>query len=167
MTTRDLLLILAFYFVLFVVVAYFTRARARRIVGAFAGGAVFGAVAIPALALGESQGWWRLPATGAPYFFFLLWLGFAVSGAPSYLLLWRIVRRFGSRGLAISVLAVAIIGPPRDYWIVTMFPKWMTFGPGLAPIFADATVYILFVLVGYAVMRLVAGPDKADALARS
>ncbi|MDP9267887.1 MAG: hypothetical protein M3P27_06120 [Acidobacteriota bacterium] len=166
MTLRDLLLILAFYFVFFVVVAYLTRARARRILGAVAGGAVFGLVAMLAVALGEARGWWHVPMAGSWQFQLLFWLSLVVSCAPDYLLLWRVVRRFGKRGLAVCLLVIVIIGPPRDYWIAATFPRWMTFAPGIAPILADAAVYALLVLVGYAVMRLVAGPDQADALAR-
>ena len=166
MTTVQLLLMIGFYFALLIAVAYFTRATARRILGALAGGAVFGVVGLLALALGEAQGWWRLPKTGASHFYWLLWLGFAVSAAPSYLILWRVVRRFGNRGLAVCVLVAALIGPPRDYWIVTMFPAWMTFASGIAPILADAAIYALFVLAGHAVMRVAVGPAQADALAR-
>lgn len=166
MTTVELVLMIGFYLALLVAVAYFTRAGVRRIMGALAGGGVFGALALPGLALGVARGWWRLPTAGASHFYLLLWLGFAISGAPTYLLLWRIVRRFGGRGLAVCVLVVAIIGPPRDYWITAMFPAWMTFAPGIAPVLADATFYVLLVVVGYTVMRIVAGPAQADALAR-
>ena len=73
------------------------------------------------------------------------------------------------------VLASAIIARPRDYAIAGAFPAWMTFSPGIAPVLADAAVYALLVVVGYAVMRLVAGsagyrmvpcPAAADPLAR-
>ena len=166
MTFRDLLLILAFYFVVFLVVAYLTRAKARRILGAVTGAVVFGIVGVLSVALGEARGWWHVPIPDSPGFQFLFWLGLVVSCAPDYLVLWRIVRRFGSRGLWVSFLIVVLIGPPRDYWIAAMFPRWMTFSPGIAPILADAAVYALLVVVGYGVMRLVAGPDQADALAR-
>jgi hypothetical protein len=166
MTTGQLILMIGFYLVAFAAVAYFTRAKARRVLGALAGGAVFGVVALAGLALGEAQGWWRLPAAGSSYFHLLLWLGFTVSCAPTYLILWRVVRRFGGRGLAVFVLAAAVIGPPRDYWIVATFPAWMTFAPGMAPILADATLYALLVVVGHVVMRVVVGPAQADPLAR-
>jgi len=166
MTTGQLILMIGFYLAAFVAVAYFTRANVRRIVGVLAGGAVFGFVALLALALGEARGWWRLPKTGSSHFQSLLWLGFVVSCGPTYLILWRVVRRFGGHGLAVCVLASAIIGPPRDYWITAMFPAWMTFAPGIAPVLADATVYALLVLVGHAVMRLVTGPAQGDLLAR-
>ncbi len=166
MTTDQVLLMIGFYLAAFVAVAYFTRAKVRRIMGALAGGAVFGLVALLALALGEAQGWWRVPQTGSSHFQLLLWLGFAVSCAPTYLILWRVVRRFGGRGLAVCVLASAIIGPPRDYWIAAMFPAWMTFAPGIAPVLADATIYALLVVVGHAVMRMVVGPAQKDSLAQ-
>jgi hypothetical protein len=166
MTTVQILLMIGFYFAALIAVAYFTRAKVRRILGALAGGAVFGVVGLLALALGEAQGWWHLPKAGSSHFQSLLWLGFAVSAAPSYLILWRVVRRFGGRGLAVCVLVVTIIGPPRDYWIVAMFPAWMTFAPGIAPILADAAIYALLVLVGHAVMRIVVGPAQGDSLAR-
>jgi hypothetical protein len=140
-------------------VAYFTRANVRRILAAMAAGAVFGALGLAGVVLGESQGWWRIPQAGVPHFYLLLWLGLAVSCVPTYLVLWRIVRRFGGRGLAVCVVVVTIIGPPRDYWIVAMFPRWMTFAPGIAPVIADATIYALLIIVGHVVMRLIAGPE--------
>lgn len=167
MTTVQLLLMIGFYFALFLLVAYFTRAKVRRILGALAGGAVFGVVGLLALALGEARGWWQLPKAGSLHFQLLLWLGFAVSAAPSYLILWRVVRRFGGRGLAVCVLVATIIGPPRDYWIVAMFPAWMTFAPGIVPVLADAAIYVLFFVVGHAVMRIVVGPAQGDSLART
>ncbi len=166
MTTDQIILMIGFYLAAFVAVAYFTRAKVRRIMGALAGGAVFGLVALPALALGEAQGWWRVPKAGSSHFQLLLWLGFTISCAPTYLILWRVVRRFGGRGLAVCVLASAIIGPPRDYGITAMFPAWMTFAPGIAPVLADATIYALLVVVGHAVMRMVVGPAQGDSLAQ-
>ena len=49
----------------------------------------------------------------------------------------RVARRFGWRGLAVFVAAVAVIGPPRDYLIAARFPDWMVFAPGVTPILAD------------------------------
>jgi hypothetical protein len=47
-----------------------------------------------------------------------------------------------------------------------MFPKWMVFAPGVAPIVADGATYAGVVVVGHAVMRLIAGPAIEDRLAR-
>ena len=167
MTTGQIFLATGFYLVAWVAVAYFTRAKFLRIAGAAAGGAAFGVVALLAVALGEQQGWWRAPKTGSPYFQFLIWLGFAVSCAPVYLITWRVARRFGVRGLALCIALSALIGPPRDYAIAAAFPNWMVFSTGLAPIVADAAVYVLLVAVGHAGMRMVAGPAQGDSLSRN
>jgi hypothetical protein len=137
----------------------------RRIEGALAGGAVFGVIALFAVALGEARSWWRVPKANSSLFQLLLWLGVAVSCVPVYLLTWRVARRFGRRGLAACILAAAIIGPPRDYFFAATFPAWMIFSTGFAPVLAVATIYALLVVVGHAVMRLVAGPAQGDSLA--
>jgi hypothetical protein len=166
MTTGQIILMTGLYLAAFVAVAYFTRAKLRRILGALAAGAVFGLVALSAIALGEAQGWWQVPQAGSSHFQSLLWLSFTISCAPSYLILWRVVRRFGGRGLAVCILVSTIIGPPRDFWIAATFPAWMTFAPGIAPILADAAIYALLVIVGHVVMRMVVGPAQGDSLAR-
>jgi len=77
-----------------------------------------------------------------------------------------VARRFSWRGFAVFLCVVAVIGPPRDYLIAATFPKWMVFAPGVAPILADAVTYVALVVLGHAVMRLVAGPACKDELAR-
>jgi hypothetical protein len=79
---------------------------------------------------------------------------------------WRVARRFGWRGLAVVVVILAIIGPPRDYWYMRTFPEWGAYGPGIAPFLAIAVIYALLVPVGHSVMYMVAGPARADLLAR-
>ncbi|HEY0796091.1 MAG TPA: hypothetical protein VGD64_09960 [Acidisarcina sp.] len=163
MTTGQITLMAGLYLAALVAVAYLTRAGVRRIEGAIAGGAVFGVVALLAVALGEARSWWQAPKANSPHIVLLLWLGVAVSCAPVYLITWRVVRRFGGRGLAVCVFAVAIIGPVRDHWFAATFPAWMVFSAGVAPVVADATIYALLVVVGHAVMRLVAGPAQGRA----
>jgi hypothetical protein len=165
MTTSQLILMTSLYLAAFVGVAYLTRAKVLRIAGALGGGAVFGVVALLAIALGETRGWWRVPKSGSSQFQLLLWLGFTVSCSPVYLITWRVARRFGGRGLAVFALAAAVIGPPRDYLIAAKFPDWMTFSPGSAPVVAVATIYALLVVAGHAVMRIIAGPSQGDSLA--
>jgi hypothetical protein len=143
---------------------YLTRPTARRIAGALAGGAVVGLLALGALALGEEQGLWRVPSGVTPYFRLQLYLGFAISMAPTYLITWRVARRFKWRGLAVFLGAVAVIGPPRDYLIAATFPEWMVFSSGVAPVLADAAIYVGLVALGHAVMRLVSGSALKDPL---
>jgi hypothetical protein len=166
MTTSHLILIGILYLAAFVGVAYLTRAKARRIVGALCGGAIFGVIAVLAVAMGENQGWWQVPKAGSSHFRLLLWLSFAVSCAPVYLITWRAGRRFGGRGLAVLAVAAAVIGPARDYQVAAMFPDWIVFSLGIAPILAVAAIYVLLVVVGHAVMRMISGPARSDSFAR-
>ena len=166
MTTQQIILMSGAYLIALCVVTYFTRATARRVVGALVGGAAVALLALRVIALGEALGWWRIPFAPTPYFLPLLYLGLAISCTPIYFVTWRVARRFGWRGLAVCVGIVAVIGPPRDYLYATTFPKWMHFAAGVAPILADSAAYILIVVVGHVVMRLVAGPARDDRLAR-
>jgi hypothetical protein len=111
-------------------------------------------------------GWWWVPYASTPYFLALFYLGTSISLTPIYPVTWRVARRFGWRGLAVFTGIVTIIGAPRDYFIAAMFPKWMVFAPGVAPILADSATYAGIVIPGHAVMRLIAGPAREDRLAR-
>lgn len=166
MTTQQLILVSGAYLIALCLVIYFTRATVRRVAGALAGGAVVAWLALKIIALCEAFGWWHIPFLATPSFLPLFYLGLAISCAPIYLVTWRVVRRFGWRGLAVCVGIVGVIGPPRDYAYAGTFPKWMVFAPGIAPILADGAAYIMIVVVGHAVMRLVSGPARADRLAR-
>jgi fucose 4-O-acetylase-like acetyltransferase len=166
MTTQQLLWFTAGYLFEFVVVAYFTRAKSRRVLGALAGGVVAGLTLIPVIALGNTIGWWQVPLTFTPGFLIMFYIATAISCSPIYLVTWRVARRFGWQGLAVCLIAVAVIGPPRDYLIASMYPEWMIFGQGVSPILADAATYAGFVALGHALMKFVAGPARDDQLAR-
>jgi hypothetical protein len=167
MTAQQILLMTGAYALALLAVIYFTRATTRRVVGALVAGAAVGLMALGVIALCENLGWWRIPATATPWFVPLFYVGLSVSLSPIYLVTWRIVRRFGWRGLATCLGIVAVIGPPRDYLFAATFPEWMVFGPGVAPIVADGATYVAIVGVGHAVMRLVAGPAAGDGFART
>jgi hypothetical protein len=167
MRTQEIIVWTCAYLVELGAVIYFTRANARRVVGALAGGASAGLLGMGAVALGESLGWWHIPFASTPFFLPLFYVGLAISLTPIYLVTWRLARRFGWRGLAVFIGIVAVIGPPRDYLIAATFPRWMVFAPGVAPILADAVTYVGMVAVGHAAMRFVAGPAQEDHLARA
>jgi hypothetical protein len=165
MTTQQLHLFNGLYLVILVVVAALTRATARRVAGALAGGAVAGVAALGSIALGEELGWWRFAIPWEPYFLTLLWIDFAL-GAFIFLITWRIARRTGGRGLAVVLAVAAALGPVRDYRYMERFPEWGAYAPGVAPVLAISATYVLLGVVGHGVMRLVAGPARADRLAR-
>lgn len=167
MTTRELIVATCLYLVALIGVAYFARATAGRIAGAVAGGGVVGLAVIGVTALAEVLGWWRVPGFWTPSKLPIFYLGCGISCAPIYLITWRIARRFGRRGLAMFLGAVAVVGPLRDYRIAAIFPEWIVFGPGVLPVLAVAATYVgVVVALGHAVMRLVAGPARGDPLAR-
>jgi len=166
MTTQQIILWSFVYVVELLVVIYFTRAKKRRVVGALVGGAAAGLLALGAITLCQALGWWQIPFAATPYFLLLFYLALSIWPAPVYLVTWRVARRFGRRGLAAFVGLVAVVGPPRDYLIAAKFPQLMVFAPGVLPILADAATYVGIVLVGHAVMRLIAGPANQDRLAR-
>jgi len=165
MTTTQVHLFNGLYLVVFIVVAILTRATPRRIAGALAGGVAAGVVALGSIALGEKVGWWHFVFTWGPYFLTAMLILLPLIGFI-FLITWRIARRFGWRGLAVVSVAVAIIGPPRDFFYMKLFPEWGSYGPGVAPILAISATYVIMVLVGHGVMRLVAGPASEDRLAR-
>src|SRR5207248_505450 len=164
MTTRQIIIVTCMYFVALLIVIYFTRATARRIAGAFAGGAAVGLFGMGAILFGNTLRLWRVPIVWTPYFLTLFYFGLTITVTPIYLVTWRVARRFGWHGLAVCLGVVAIIGPPRDYLYSLKFPEWMVFAPGVGPIIADALVYIGIVAIGHAVMRLVAGSSNEDQL---
>jgi hypothetical protein len=166
MTTQQIILWACAYLIELVAVIYFTRATARRVLGALVGGAVAGLLGLGAIALCGSLGWWQVLFASTPYIMTIFYLGLTISLMPIYLVTWRVARRFGWRGLAVFTGIVTIIGAPRDYFIAWMFPKWMVFAPGVAPVLADAVTYAGIVILGHVAMRLVAGPASDDKLAR-
>jgi hypothetical protein len=166
-TRQQIILWACAYLIELVAVIYFTRATARRVGSALIGGASAGLFGLGAIVLCEALGWWQIPFASTSYFLPLFYLGLSISLAPIYLVTWRLARRFGWRGLGVFLGVVAVIGPPRDYLIATMFPKWMVFASGVAPILADGITYVGIVALGHAVMRLVAGPARKDQLART
>jgi hypothetical protein len=165
MTTQQIHLFNGLYLVVLIVVALLTRATARRLGGAVAGGLVAGVLMLGSIALGEEVGWWHFAITWAPYYLALCCLQMALCGFI-FLLTWRIARRFGWRGLAVTAVSAAILGPVRDYRYMERFPEWGTYAPGFAPVLAISATYLVLGVAGHGVMRLLAGPASADRLAR-
>jgi hypothetical protein len=123
MTTQQLHLLFCLYLVILAAAAVLTRATPRRIVGALAGAAAAGVMALGIIGLGERVGWWHFAIPWEPYFLALGEIDFALC-AFVFLITWRIARRFGGRGLVVAVFLAAVIGPPRDYWYMRTSRSW-------------------------------------------
>jgi hypothetical protein len=166
MTQRLLVAILASALLLATAV-WLTRARSRRVLGALAGGAAAGVLAIGEDLVGHAFGWWWYPGVKTPYGPPLAYVAIALwYGAGVALIGWRITRRFERRGLALFIAAVAVLGPVRDYALAARVGA-VAFGDGLAPVVADAICWAGVAAVAQAVMRAVAGPAKRDRLRRA
>jgi hypothetical protein len=164
-TRQQLYLFSCLYLVALVIAAVLTRATLRRIAGALVGAAVAGVALLGIVAIAEHAGWWHMAITWEPYFLTLLWISTIPCGFI-FLITWRIARRFGRRGMAVAAFVVAVLGPVRDYSYMATFPKWGSYAPGFAPIFAISVAYVILGILGHGTMRLVAGPASADRLAR-
>ena len=165
MTTQQLYLFSCLYLVILAVVTVLTRATARRFAGALVGAGIAGVAGLGIVAIGESAGWWHMAIPWGPYFVMLMCISMTLCGFV-FLLTWRLARRFGGRGLAVVVLAAAVLGPVRDYAYMAKFPEWGSYAPGLSPVFAISAAYVILGILGHGTMRLIAGPASADPLAR-
>src|SRR5262249_56305336 len=121
--------------------------------------AAMGVVGLGIVGLGEYVGWWHFTITWEPYFLTLLLIDSTLC-AFIFLITWRIARRFGGRGLAVVLVVLAVIGPPRDQWYIRRFPGWGSYGPGVAPVLAISASYVGLGLLGPGVMRWVARPAR-------
>jgi hypothetical protein len=154
------------YIVAMVVTVYFTRATARRLVGALAGGGAVAVVGVGVELLCQSLGFWRYPSTdaryGPPLRYPLLVLVFAILA----LIGWRVSRRFGWRGQAFFLAVVTVVGTLRDYLVAGEALGAIALAPGFVTVLVDAVCWAGLTALAQAVMRLVAGPARGDRLAR-
>jgi len=161
-----LLLSLLITTLLFAVIAFFTRATRRRIAGA-----LIAAIPIVPLvmfydAIAARLGWWRYPSviTGAaPLAWYLAAaLGY---GAAFGLIGWRVIRRFGWRGLVVFLIALAAFGVARDVTYART-TNLIEFGPGPLPLLADFFAYASAAALVQILIYALAGAPSADPLAR-
>lgn len=167
MTTGEIGTMIAVYSLALAAATWFSRATARRAGGALAGAAAVGLALMSALRMGQSLGLWQAGITWRPLFLSLVYLASVISCAAILLVVWRLVRRFGWPALIFVLAAAAVVGPARTYAAAAVFPKWIAFASGIAPVLAISATFVAMMGLGYAVMRVAAGPACKDRLARS
>jgi hypothetical protein len=147
---------------------YLTRAMPLCVVGALAGGVPVVAAMLIKFRLGYSIGWWRSRFPEDPDPMSLLspvfFLTIAFAGAAYLLLCWRVSRRFGWAGL--TVLVVVLSGQFAIYDRFLWDPALNIVTVGIYPLVTDAALWAVGFALGYAVMRLIVGPDRTDGFAR-
>jgi hypothetical protein len=153
--------------IMFAVIAFFSRAGLRRIVGVLL-------AAIPVIPMvmfydkiAAQFGWWHYPsvtAASAP----LAWYVAAALGygAAFGLVGWRVIRRWEMRGLFAFLLLFALFGVARDYGY-SVTTRFIVLGPGSVSLLVDLFAYGSAAAVVQLLMRWIVGPAKSDALART
>jgi len=151
----------------FGVAAYLTRATLRRAMGALAGGAALMVVWMVKLRIDYAMGWLRSAFPGTPDPLTRFSLGVLFFGGVLSLLLWRVSRRFGWVGQVAMFLTTSLYFAVRDRIWYQRFMRILIVTPGIGPVLGDAAIFAVALVLGYAVMRLIAGPAGKDPLART
>jgi Protein kinase domain len=152
---------------LFGVAVYFSRPTARRLLGAFAGAAVFALLFGELVQAASSMGWWHYALTNMPSMpVFLPAVGIVCWSTMLALISWRVTRRFGWRGQLTFIGIMSVEGPLRDH-IGAATTGLIVIAPGVIPLIGHAAIWSLSVVAMQGVMRLVAGPARTDRLRRS
>ena len=167
MTMQQIFLLAScLYLAVLVATAYFTRATARRVVGALAGGVAVAVVGFGVELLCQALGLWHYPSDDTGHGPLLMYPLVALMWTVLALIGWRVVRRFGWRGEAVFLALVALQGTLRDYFEAGQALGVIELAPGLATVLVDISCWVGLTALAQAVMRLVAGPAMADPLAR-
>ena len=91
-------------------------------------------------------------------------LAIALSGTAYLLLCWRVSRRFGWAGLTALIVAMSGQFALQDRFLWD--PALNIVTVGIYPLVTDAAFWAVGYALGYAVMRLIAGPARDDPFAR-
>jgi hypothetical protein len=157
--------------ILFVASAYFTRATPRRILGGLAGGVAYAVSTFGWDRVAAGIGWWYYPfdPTVSGQVLALYAPAGLVSGGAFGLIGWRVTRRFGKRGLAAFLVAWGVWGTLHDVGGSALFASshLMIFQPGPIPVAAAFLNYATCGALAQLAVWLVAGPTRADRLART
>jgi hypothetical protein len=151
---------------LLVAAIYFTRATTRRVLGALAGGCAVALIGAGVEGLGHAWGWWRYTSDDTPVGPLAMYPLLVVAFAFLALVGWRVMRRFGSLGLAVFLAILAVMGTLRDYYIAGSLMGLVVFAPGVALAIIDALLWAGLAALAIGVMRALSGPSRQDRLAR-
>jgi serine/threonine protein kinase len=153
-------------------VAYGLRARLPRVAGALAGGLVMAIIRLLGLRHAYAMGWWstRFISDADPVSVFsapMLLIVFTVAVAVFLLVAWRLVRRFGWKGQVLLLASLAVWTPLKERLVYDQFMQVIHAPFELLPVMTDMAFWAAGLFMGYATMRLVAGPARRDLLART
>jgi hypothetical protein len=150
--------------------AYGLRARLRRAAAALAGGLVIAAIRLLGIRQAHAMGSWstRFPNDPDPISLLsapMLLLVYASFTAALLLVGWRLGRRFGWKGASALFAAIVVGAPLRERLVLDKLMQVIRAPFELYPVMTDSAFWAAGLLLGYATMRLVAGPARTDRLA--
>src|SRR5574341_1713 len=152
--------------IMFAVCVFFTRATLWRMVAVCVGAAPIIPLVMLYDAIAARLGWWHYPAVAAGRAPLAWYVAAALFyGAALGLVGWRVIRRFGRRGLIGFLIVFAAFGVTRDY-LYSITTQVIVFGRGLMPLIADLFAYASAAAIIQLVMYWIAGPPGSDPLAR-
>jgi hypothetical protein len=160
--TQILILASCVYLSMLVAAIYFTRANTRRVVGALAGGGAVALVGAGVEAFAHAWGWWRYTSDDTPFGPVAMYPAIVVVFAFLALIGWIVARRFGWRGTAVFLGALAVVGALRDYFIAGKLLGLIVFAPGALLAIIDGFLWAGLTALAITVMRLVSGPARID-----
>ena len=167
MSPQELLLVIAGWHLVYLCAAvYFTRATARRVLGALVGGVAVAAVGYGVELACQALGLWYYPSDDTGRGPLLMYPSLAFLWAMLALIGWRVVRRFGWRGEVVFLAAVALLGTLRDYFAAGQALGVIVLAPGVTTVLVEIVYWAGQTALTQALMWLVAGPAAADRLAR-
>jgi hypothetical protein len=160
--TQIMILASCVYLSLLVGVIYFTRASARRVVGALGGGGSVALVGAGVEAIAHARAWWSYPSDDTPVGPVGMYPALVVIFAFLALIGWTIARRFGWRGTAVFLSTLAVVGTLRDYLVDAKLLHLIKFAPGAWLMIIDGLLWAGLTALALAVMRLVSGPVRIE-----
>jgi len=154
------------------VAIYFLRANQKRVFGSLAGGVVYALLNQVRLSTAVSMGWWKSGFADTPDPFDIVPISMlfpitALTGVWALLLSWRIRRRFGWGIHVLFIVGWATISVIRDRTWFGNLMKVMVTGGGTGSLVAEAAFVAAGLVLGHAMMYLIAGPARRDPLART
>jgi serine/threonine protein kinase len=152
--------------------AYVMRARVLRVAGTLAGGFVIAVIRLLGLRHAHAMGWWSTRFTNDPdpvsvLSAPVLLLVYTAAAAAFLLAGWGIGRRFGWKGQVVLFTLITVWAPFRERLVLDKFMQVIQAPFELFPVMTDMATWAAGLLLGYAAMRLIAGPAGADRLART
>jgi hypothetical protein len=145
----------------FAACALATRAPARRMAAALAGGVAFAFGNAAWDVLANAAGWWTYPGLGGASRGPALWYAAAGLSASGVALIgWRVVRRFGRRGLAAFLIGFAAYCLARDLRVAAAPDSVIQFAPGPVPRLADGVAALTLMAAALAVQFALGGDPQ-------